>query len=1042
MNGHRHAGAPLPADEDLRLATLRAFQILDTDPEALFEDVAALAAAICGTPMAAVSFVDAGRQWFKAEVGLGVRETSRDLAFCAHAILTPDQTMVVPDATADARFAGNALVTGDPRIRFYAGAPMVAGDGSALGSICVIDREPRVLTERQLQALAALSRQVVALLEARSAVAQLQVATAAQARAEAEAEAAQHRLLQVFAAAPVAMVITDHQGFVLEANGAYAALLGVTDGLGGRHVSEFTVPDQDTVAEEWFRALRDGHDRIVREVLHRRGDGSTVLALVTTSVIRDVDGEVVAHLSQVESIAERRAAENLLLEAQSAVDGIIGIDDSGRVVAWNVGAARMFGRDQMIGQELTSVLPERFRAAHRAGLERLRAGGSPRLIGSTVEVAGLRRDGTEFPIELSLSSWHQGGRTCFTAVLRDITERVAAEQRRLAAESRAALLGAAALAVNQASSLDDAIAALLDAVSAATGWQGGHAWLVRDGRLHPTGVWRLDDAERTRALRALTERTVLAPGEGLPGEVLATGRPAHVADGTAGDHPRRRAAAAAGITAGLAVPILAGDELAGVLEYFLPTGSGPPDREWMDVLEQVGAQLGRAVERQRSEAELLRRATRDPLTGLANRTLLLDHLATVLPGGVGGPSATAVLFCDLDRFKVVNDSLGHAAGDVLLSLVGERLAAVLRPGDLLARPGGDEFVVVCEELPGPDAARGVAERLVAALRAPFPLLGQDVVVTASIGVVTTAGAATAEELLRYADLAMYRAKEQGNGGYAVFDEGLRDHIQQRLRTESGLRRALAGDELRVHYQPIVELASGRVTGAEALVRWQPPGQALVPPADFVPLAEDTGLIVPLGDRVLREACRQAAAWARADAGAAPATMSVNVSARQLRHPELVAGIEQALAAAGLPPHRLTLELTESVLAQDADQTVRLLARVKELGVRIAIDDFGTGYSSLAYLRSFPVDVLKIDKRFVDRLGATEADDAIIATVIRLGQALGLDVVAEGVETAEQAALLTALGCSHAQGYHFARPAPAGERGPQLRVAAAGRDGGG
>lgn len=770
-----------------------------------------------------------------------------------------------------------------------------------------------MLEPGQLEALQALSRQVVALLEARSTLRQLAAETRERERAQAEAAVAVERFRMVFESAPIAMAIADAAGVLADVNPSYAELLGYDrEQLVGRPVRELIADDDVKLAE-----LRGIGRTDVRQVAHRHADGHLLPTLVFTSVIRDASGAVVAYLGQVESVAERLAAQDLLLEAQSAVDAIITIDDRGRVLAWNVGAERMFGyaRAEMLARSLTEVVPERFRALHQGGLDRLRDGGVPRLVGQTVEVVALRRDGGEFAAELSLSAWERAGVTNYTGVVRDVSERVAAEAQRLLAQTRAALLGSAAGAINQAVTLDRAIAAVLAQVCEATGWQAGHAWLVEQGRLRPTGIWQSHAGAPDERFRTLTERNVLASGEDLPGRVLATARSAldHAAT-TREPSPRRRAAKASGITTRLGVPILAGDEVVGVLEFHPGDAGQAPDQDWITVLEQVGAQLGRAVERQRAEQELTRRATHDPLTGLANRTLLLDHLQEASLRGRRDGTFAAVLFCDLDRFKVVNDSLGHAAGDELLQLVAARLASVLRPSDLLAHPGGDEFVVVCSDLADETVAQQVAARLLAALDAPFPLMGHDVVVDASIGVATTGREAGAEELLRYADLAMYRAKDQGGGRAEVFDDRFREQVQQRLSTESGLRRALEGDELRVHYQPIVELATGRVSSVEALVRWDRPGHGLVAPDRFIPLAEDTGLIVSLGAQVLRTACRQAARWSRERPELAAVGLAVNLSARQLRHPGLLGTVQAALDDSGLTPGRLTLELTESVLA--------------------------------------------------------------------------------------------------------------------------------
>jgi diguanylate cyclase (GGDEF)-like protein/PAS domain S-box-containing protein len=427
-------------------------------------------------------------------------------------------------------------------------------------------------------------------------------------------------------------------------------------------------------------------------------------------------------------------------------------------------------------------------------------------------------------------------------------------------------------------------------------------------------------------------------------------------------------------------------------------------------------------QRKRAERELEYQAHHDPLTGLANRTLFLQHLRALIERNKG---EIGVVFVDLDNFKIINDSLGHEAGDRLLSVVADRLRRVLRPDDLIARFGGDEFAVLLAGAGSEAAARRVAERLASALRAPVELDGHHRYVTASFGVRSTAaGTAEPEELLRDADAAMYRAKELGKARCEVFDASMHERAVERLDLEGGLRRALERDELRVLYQPQVDMASGTIVGAEALVRWQHPERGLVVPPVFIPIAEQTGLIVPIGTWVLREACAQAATWARSTGRRL--TVSVNVSPRQLADDDFPRTVATALADTALEPDLLCLEITESAVMADPDAASDALAQLKALGVHLAIDDFGTGYSSLGQLKALlPVDTIKIDKSFVDGITSGGEDHAIIDAVLRLAAGLGLATVAEGVESAEQVRELLALGCGLSQGYHFARPqAPA------------------
>ena len=428
-------------------------------------------------------------------------------------------------------------------------------------------------------------------------------------------------------------------------------------------------------------------------------------------------------------------------------------------------------------------------------------------------------------------------------------------------------------------------------------------------------------------------------------------------------------------------------------------------------------------DRKRLESSLRHQALHDALTGLPNRALLDDRMSHALTAAHARGSTIAVLFLDLDRFKVLNDAEGHAAGDAVLVEVAERLRAAVRPEDTVARFGGDEFVVLCET-GGLATAHHVAERLHESLEQPFQTGGPARFLAASIGIAMAHADSTAADLLRDADAAMYRAKDLGRGRTAVFDADIRARASARLEATTALRRALGEGELRLHYQPVLDLADERLIGFEALVRWQHPEHGLLGPGAFIADAEENGLIVPLGEWVLRTALAQSARWASATA--APLHMSVNLSARQLDEPDLAHMIATALEDAAVPASTLTLEITESVVMRDVLRNVEHLRALREIGVHLSIDDFGTGYSSLVYLKRLPVTTLKIDREFVDGLGQDPHDSAIVAAVIALAQALELDVVAEGVETPRQLAELRRLGCHAAQGFLFARPVPAEE----------------
>ncbi len=431
------------------------------------------------------------------------------------------------------------------------------------------------------------------------------------------------------------------------------------------------------------------------------------------------------------------------------------------------------------------------------------------------------------------------------------------------------------------------------------------------------------------------------------------------------------------------------------------------------------------TERRELESQLTHQAFHDPLTGLANRALFIDRVTHALDRSHRSGEQLAVLFVDLDDFKTVNDSLGHAAGDELLVGVAARLEACLRGGDTCARLGGDEFGVLLEGLRPPEEAEEVATRIAEALETPFETAGNEVYARASIGVALGSTATGASELLRHADVAMYRAKADPGRSVEVFESGMQEAALQRLELRADLERAVIDADFVVHYQPIVALETGRVVGLEALVRWQHPVRGLLEPDTFVPLAEETGLIGRIGAIVLDRACHAVAAWQGTVPGAERLRLSVNISGHQLADGAFPAEVREILDRSGLRPRFLMLELTESVLMGDGETAVRRLERLKELGVSIAIDDFGTGFSSLSYLHRFPVDMLKIAKPFVDRVGRGEVG-RLAAAIVSLGESLRLETVAEGIEEAEQRDGLRALGCALGQGFYFARPLPESE----------------
>jgi diguanylate cyclase (GGDEF)-like protein len=511
-------------------------------------------------------------------------------------------------------------------------------------------------------------------------------------------------------------------------------------------------------------------------------------------------------------------------------------------------------------------------------------------------------------------------------------------------------------------------------------------------------------------------------GEGVGGQAIATGElvvQEEYSDWDGGFQAYRER----GLRAAMAAPVHEN----GVSVGSLTVASFRPGRHYtrteQEVLIAFAEHASLALTDARNFEDAVHQAFHDSLTGLPNRALFLDRLEHAHARSKRSGSPIAVLFIDLDDFKIINDSLGHAAGDEALKQVAQRLALSIRASDTAARFGGDEFAVLLEDLETPTAAPTVADRILESLHEPFTIQGQEVNIGASIGISTSAHPGS-DDLLRNADLAMYRAKGIGKGRHQMFEPGMHVAVLERLELEVDLQRALDRGEMTLHYQPIVELATGHVMGLEALVRWHHPTRGLIQPGDFIPLAEESGQIVRLGQWVMERAARDVVVWNEGVRAEDPVRVGVNVSGRQLQEPALVAQISAVLADTRLPPEQLVLEIAETVLMQDLEGTVLRLQELKRIGVLVSVDDFGTGYSSLQYLRRFPLDSLKIAKSFVDGVGGQSHDAAVARAIIELGTSFQLHVVAEGIERPEQHEHLQKLGCSYGQGFLFARPVPA------------------
>ncbi len=686
-----------------------------------------------------------------------------------------------------------------------------------------------------------------------------------------------------------------------------------------------------------------------------------------------------------------------LLEA--APDAMVVVNQDGEIVLLNLHAEKQFGYqpDELVGQPVTNIIPEGF--AERLIADDLRSAEDAlaQQIGTGIELTGRRKNGSEFPIEILLSPLRSAEGILVTAAIRNISVRKDAEAHLALMEGR--------------------YRGLLEAA--------------------PDAMVVVNQAGEIVLLNLQAEKQFGYHRDELVGQPVTNIIPEGFAERLIADDLRSAADA-------LAQQIGTGIELSARRK----DGSEFPIEILLSPLESaegilVTAAIRNISLRKTAEANLLQKveelsrsesaardmsiqmiysAQHDFLTGLPNRMLLNDRISQAIVLAPRHMKQVAVLFLDLDGFKHINDSLGHSIGDRLLQSVAARLVACVRVSDTVSRQGGDEFVVLLSEAEQWEDADSVARRLLQEVAQAHSIDQHGLHITASIGVsIYPDDGLDAETLVKNADTAMYQAKANGRNRYQFFEPAMNVRAVERQSVEESLRRALERQEFVLHYQPKMDLRTGAITGAEALIRWMHPTRGLIPPAQFIPIAEDCGLILPIGNWVLREACAQARAWQAADLPVT--TMAVNVSAMQLRDENFLEGLFAILGETGLDPGSLELELTESVLMKQADSAAAILQTLRERGVQVALDDFGTGYSSLSYLRRFPIDALKIDQSFVSQITAAGDDTSIVTAVISMARSLKLRVVAEGVETPEQLAFLQAHECDEAQGYYFSRPVP-------------------
>ena len=790
----------------------------------------------------------------------------------------------------------------------------------------------------------------------------------------------------VVASVPSGLVMLSTDLYVLSVNRAFREM--------------FSMSDRDVLGQPLEKVLPGVNPwRLAAEVLGSDqpspaisvdvpAQGARHLQLTLTQFQRV--GERMRLLLVVEDITKRIRLQEEIETARerfwgildAASDAIVSVDEKQRIIVFNKRAERMFGyrADAVIGQPLAILLPERFQRDHHGAVDRFATEAIAwREMSERPVLVGRRKDGHEFPVEVTISKRRLDGQWVLTAIVRDVTERQRAEHE--LRESKEAL--------------QDFLDTATDLVQSVT--PDGRFAYVNRAWLHTLGYSRED-------LASLTVFDLVHP-----------------------DHRGRCQETLRRVVAGESVKNL---EVVCIRKDGRPiTLEGNIDARSKDGVSIMRAIFRDITERKLAEQRLNTLAHYDTLTGLPNRVLFQDRLAQALAQARRERCMVGLLYLDLDRFKLINDTLGHTVGDQLLKAVAQRLVGCVRATNAVSRLGGDEFTVMLPALTTPQGAAVVARKILRAVSQPITVHGHDVFITPSIGItVFPADAGDIDGLLKNADAAMYRAKEQGNA-YQFYAPDMHSRALNRLALESQLRRALERGEFVVFYQPQVGLASRRLVGIEALVRWRQPDGEVVLPGEFIPLAEETGLILPIGEWVLRTACAQNRAWQ--EAGLPPVRVSVNLSSRQVAQIDLPDVVMRALKAAHLDPRYLELELTESIFMRDAEATTAALERLNATGVAFSIDDFGTGYSSLSYLKRFPINALKIGQGFIRDVTSNSDDVAIVTTIIAMAHSMNMLVVAEGIERPAQLRFLRAHGCDVIQGNLVSHPLPADEVAPFL-----------
>jgi len=815
----------------------------------------------------------------------------------------------------------------------------------------------------------------------------------------------------LFETSQAMICVLDREGYILLSNEASWQILGYEDatGLAGRPFSHIVHPD-------YHGALREGLDLFAAEkeplpLKFLRADAEIIDAEVKFSPIGAgqfmLEARDITNRTRVADILQERE-QRLRGILDTVADAIITISHKGIVVAFNKAAEHTFGYDarEVLGQNISMLISEPHATNHDQYLSNYISTGEKKIIGvSGREEVGVRKNGEEFPLELSVTELSTRAKRFFTGVVRDITHRKQAEEEirrahdelemrvaertreltqeiseRHRAEDKLRLAGEVIEALNEGVAIIDPdfrISSVNPAYTKISGY----------GVEEVIGCFPINHT-------ALSQSGAMF--EEMWGGLEARGR-------WEGEFWNLRKN---------------GDEYA---ERLSVTAITDADGEVM----QFAAIISDITKRKQDEERILYQANYDSLTGLPNRSLFLDRLTQAINSMERSQKTLGLLFIDLDGFKLINDTLGHDVGDMLLKEVARRLGACVRTGDTVARLGGDEFTIIMPNLDDSQNAPLLAQRVLDSLGRVFLLAGHEAFVTGSIGVtIYPDDAQEALGLLKNADSAMYRAKEKGKANYQFYTADMNDHIKQRLIVKSGLSKALENDEFLLLYQPKMDLITNRVTGAEALMRWESPEIGMVSPVTFIPILEETGMVVEVGEWAIYTACQQHAKWL--ENGLEPMKVAVNLSARQLREPSFVNIVKSALKKFNLPSSAIEIEITESMLMSDAPAIVAALEDLHDYGVHISMDDFGTGYSSLSYLKRFPIDTIKIDRSFVNDIHVDPDDAEIIHTIINMGHTLNRKIIAEGVETEEQLDILKAYRCDEIQGFYFSRPLSPGD----------------